>query len=147
MTLGMWFIWPIQVKVQTFFDWLWSPRPLICNDMSLNITDSIQDSLRILAMYEAKTAKNSNFWMFWLIISWIRGQNVQKLQILLFFASYIASILNVHILAYLPDLLHTLMSSLNSTLYDHSCIHPVRYIYLLQRDAVLDVWTSILSAR
>ena len=49
--------------------------------------------LRILAMYEAKTAKNSNFWMFWSITLLIRGQNVQKLQILLFFASYIASIL------------------------------------------------------
>ncbi len=68
--------------------------------------------LRILAMYEAKTAKNSNFWMFWSItlliffISWIIGQNVQKLQILLFLASYIASILNCllinrHILTYM----------------------------------------------
>ena len=58
-------------------------------------------------MYEAKTAENTNFWIFWSItllichlfksqqtlFSWIRGQNVQKLQILLFSASYIASIL------------------------------------------------------
>ncbi len=41
-------------------------------------------------MYEANTAKISTFWIFWLIT----GQNVQKLQILLFFASYIAHILN-----------------------------------------------------
>ncbi len=44
-------------------------------------------------MYEAKTAKNSNFWMFWSITLLM---NVQKLQILLFFASYIASILDGH---------------------------------------------------
>ena len=57
--------------------------------------------LRILANYKAKPAKISNLWTFWPIIqlkwafiSWITGQIVQKLQILPFFASYIASILN-----------------------------------------------------
>ena len=73
----------------------------IFNDIGLQL---LAFGLRILAMYEAKTAKNSNFWMFWSItllicrilkrwfISWIRGQ---KLQILPFFASYIASIVNI----------------------------------------------------
>ncbi len=59
--------------------------------------------LRILAMHEAKTAKNVDFNTNLPCLgaiphkkctnSWIRGQNVQKLQIWLFFASYIASIL------------------------------------------------------
>ena len=54
-------------------------------------------------MYEANAAKISNFCIFWLItlvceslsrpISCITGQNVQKLLIVLFYASYIASIL------------------------------------------------------
>ena len=33
----------------------------------LIMTAPLVKSLRILAMYEAKTAKNSNFWMFWTI--------------------------------------------------------------------------------
>ncbi len=62
--------------------------------------------LRILAMYEAKNSKICNFWTIWPVIqlindhlqiwlrwfiSWITGPIVQKLQILLFFASYIAT--------------------------------------------------------
>ncbi len=34
-----------------------------------------------------------HFWIFWLITLLFTGQNVQKLQILLFFTSYIAGIL------------------------------------------------------
>ncbi len=66
--------------------------------------------LRILATLEAKTAKIGNFWTFCTVIllivqslhlhvkrrciSWITGQNVQKLLILAVLASSVASILN-----------------------------------------------------
>ena len=43
--------------------------------------------LRILASYAAKIAKICNFWTFWPVISWITGQNVQKLQIFAIFAA------------------------------------------------------------
>ncbi len=58
--------------------------------------------LRIRAMHEANTAfldilvDNSDISLdqrWFTSISWITGQNVQKLQILLLFASYIARIL------------------------------------------------------
>ncbi len=74
-------------------------------------------ALRILDTYEAKNGKICNFWTIWPVIqlindhlqiwlrhicptvhrfiSWITGQNVHKLQILLFSASYIASILKM----------------------------------------------------
>ena len=59
-----------------------------------------RNSLRILAMYEAKNSTIYDFWTFWPVIqlinhliSWITAQDVQNSQILLFFAPYIASIL------------------------------------------------------
>ncbi len=65
-------------------------------------------------MYEAKTANINNFWKLWSIIllichlfniryliGWITCQNVQKLQILPFCASYIASILEMTFLYHL----------------------------------------------
>ncbi len=95
-----------------------------------HVLKGIDYTLRILAMHEANTAKISNFYfgryhlfktwqtLFltmvssckncislsqsfkWWFNSWITGQKVQKLQILLIAASYIASILKLNILLF-----------------------------------------------
>ncbi len=76
-------------------------------------------NLRILAMYEAKTAKNSNFWMFWSITllichMWTSPYRPECTEVADFavFASYIASILKLMILfvvdtMYYPSLLES----------------------------------------
>ncbi len=84
-----------------------SQKPHICWDEVRNVLQFLNNShyhLRILATLEAKTAKISNFWIFWPVIrifeTWsinrITVQNVQKLLILAVLASSVASILKGH---------------------------------------------------
>ncbi len=94
-------------------NFVWSPYSLLQCIIELCFWQSwprVTDKrLRILAMYEAENSKICKLWTFWPVIqlinhlfkirqkwsfiSWITGQIVQKLEILPFFASCIASIL------------------------------------------------------
>ena len=98
--------------VQSWSNYLLYGQQTVLTKRTSYVTRSLRlHTLRIHAIYEANTPKLSNFWIFgaitlsiyqmvvyyaisnfWMFWSIITGQNVQKLQIVLFFASYIARI-------------------------------------------------------